>query len=459
MVPGTCDYPALTQASVRTGTGTEKRPVVDAGCGGEGSLLMNTERVGRWLDENEETALLFLQNLLKIPSVTGNEGDIQAFIARELKAMDLSVDQFEPSMEELRSHPAFVEVSQGYENRPNVVATWKGRGNGRSLLFNGHVDVIPEGDPDSWAHGSWSGDIADGKIYGRGASDMKSGVAAMTMAVKAIRSSGIRLKGDVILEYVMDEELSGNGTLACVMKGYKADAGICCETSSMRVQPGSIGRIWFTINIKGKAAGIQRRYEGVNAIELGYRVTKIVEAYEELRISRLQHPLYPDLLAAVPCMVGMFESGSFNSAFPDSCRLKGSMATVPGEDSDEVKRDFVRFIHSKSKDDPWMAAHPPEVLFTGYFAEPSEIPVESPIVQTLCRNYQAVMHEKPLISGREGAADIRFLNQYGKTPTVIFGPGRTEQMHANNEWVEIRDYLNSVKVLAQTVMDWCGVEE
>jgi len=414
------------------------------------------KQLEQWFAENEETIVTFLQQLLRIPSVTGEEGPIQAFIAEELKKMQLEVDVFEPSLEELRAHPGFVEVSGSYEGRPNVVGILRGAGGGKSLLLNGHVDVIPPGDPESWEHGWWSGDLADGKIYGRGASDMKSGLAAMTMAVKAIRETGIRLKGDVILEYVMDEELSGNGTLACVLKGYKADGGICCETSSMRVQPASIGRIWFEIKVKGKAAGIQRRFEGVNAIDKGYLVTQAVAEFERVRIEKLSHPLYPDTRSAIPCLVGVFQSGTYHSAFPDSCLLKGSLATLPGENSGAVKKEFVQFVLDRVSSDPWLKENPPEIIFTGYFAEPSEIPVDSPIVQTLKKNYTEIVGREPIISGREGAADIRFLNVYGQTPTVIFGPGLTEQMHANNEWVRVEDLILSTKILAYTILEWCG---
>jgi acetylornithine deacetylase len=415
----------------------------------------NTERVNQWVEQNHNVIIGFLQDLLRIPSVTGDEGPVQQFIAGQLQQMGLNVDCFEPDLITLRQHPAFVEVSRGYEGRPNVVGVLKGTGGGKSLLFNGHVDVIPVGAPQSWQHGSWSGDLANGRLYGRGASDMKSGLAAMTMAIKAIRESGVRLRGDVILEYTVDEELSGNGTLACVIKGYKADGGICCETSSMRVQPASIGRIWFEITVHGKAAGIQRRWEGVNAIEKGYLVTQAVADFEEVRVKRLNHPLYPDIRGAIPCMVGVFESGSYHSAFPDTCLLKGSMATVPGEDSAAVKTEFIEFIRNKVAGDPWLKEHPPEVVFTGYFAEPSAIPADSPIVRTLCRNFAEVLGKQPVISGREGAADIRFMNQYGNTPTVIFGPGMTEQMHANNEWVNVDDLIQSTKILARTTLEWC----
>ncbi|MBW2308757.1 MAG: ArgE/DapE family deacylase [Deltaproteobacteria bacterium] len=419
---------------------------------------MVKDQVIQWVDGNRDVVVEFLRELIAFPSVTGDEGDIQRYIAGKLRGMGLAVDMWEPDMEELKRHPAFVPVSRGYGGRPNVVGILRGTGGGRSLLMNGHVDVIPAGAPESWTHDPWSGDVAEGKVYGRGASDMKAGLAAMTMAVEALRQVGVRLKGDLTLEYTVDEELSGNGTLACVMKGYRADAGICCETSSMKVQPASIGRIWFEIRVAGRAAGIQRRWEGVNAIDKGYRVVRAVSDFEQERIGRLSHPLYPDVRGAIPCMVGVFEAGTYASAFPDTCLLKGSLATLPGEDSSAVKEEFVRFVREEVSDDPWLKEYPPEVAFVGYFAEPSDISPQNPIVQTLCNEFREVTGREPEISGREGAADIRFLNRYGETPTVIFGPGMTEQMHANNEWVAIDDLIEATKILAAAILEWCRLE-
>ena len=179
----------------------------------------------QWIDREKNQIVEFLRDLIKFPSVTGDEGEIQKFIHSKLKKMGLTVDVWEPDLTILKNHPAFVAVSKGYEGRPNVVGVLRGAGGGKSLLLNGHVDVIPAGAPEAWTHNPWSGDVAEGRIYGRGASDMKSGLAAMTMAVESILQSGIRLKGDLILEYTVDEELSGNGTLACVIKGYRADGG------------------------------------------------------------------------------------------------------------------------------------------------------------------------------------------------------------------------------------------
>jgi acetylornithine deacetylase len=413
------------------------------------------EEILQRIDGGKEEIIEFLQKLVSIPSVTGDELAIQEFIATKLKRMGLSVDMWDPDQEELKRHPAYVPVEGKYDKRPNVVGFYKGTGGGRSLLLNGHVDVIPPGPPTSWQYGPFAAEIHDNRLYGRGASDMKSGLAAMTMAMEFVLGADLRPRGDVILEYVMDEELSGNGTLACVLRGYSADAGICCETSSLHVQPACIGRVWWDITVRGKPAGIQRRFEGVNAIEKGYEIVKAVSNFEAIRIHQLSHPLYPDRLSSLPCMVGMFQAGTFPSAFPDVSNLKGSFATLPGEDTDKVKRDFVDHIRTFASTDPWLRDHPPEVKFFGYCGDSAEIAPDHPMVKALSRNFEAVTGKTPAVTGRQGAADIRYLIKYGKTPTVIFGPGATEQMHANNEWVDLDDVVIAIKTLTLTILEWC----
>jgi acetylornithine deacetylase len=400
--------------------------------------------------------ITFLKELISFSSVTGEELQIQRFVARKLETMGLQVDMWEPDHEALKKHPAYLHSEKGYQGRPNVVGIYKGTGKGRSLLFNGHVDVIPPGPLEAWEHPPWAGEIQENRLYGRGASDMKSGLAAMTMALEALIQLNVKLKGDVILEYTMDEEATGNGTLACVVKGYRADAGICCETSSLHVQPACIGRIWFEILVRGKPAGIQRRWEGVNAIEKGYAIVQAVSNLEKIRINKLSHPLYPDKEGSLPCMVGVFQSGSFPSAFPDTCLLRGSIATLPGEDTNQVKSNFVEHIMAFSKTDPWLKDHLPEVKFTGYCGDPAEISPDHSIVSVMSERFRQVMGREPQITGRQGAADTRYLIKYGQTPTVIFGPGLTEQMHSANEWVSTDDLISATKILALSIMDWCG---
>lgn len=410
------------------------------------------------IDASRDKSLKFLQQMVSIPSVTGDEGKIQKFLADYLGKMGLMVDMWESDWEQLKKHPGYIAVDRGYEGRPNIVATWKGTGGGRSLLFNGHTDVIPVGNGEGWSDNPWSASIKNGNLYGRGSCDMKSGVASHIMAIENLMAAGLKPKGDVYLDIVIDEEVSGHGTLDTVIRGYSADAGISGETSGLAVQPACIGRIWFEIEIQGKPAGIQRRYQGVSGIELGYKITKAVEALEQKRVATVTHPLYPKPIDALPCMIGAFHAGSFPSSFPATCLLKGSMATVPGEDHEGVKRSLVDHIARAAAEDPWMKDHPPKVRFVGYDAQASEIPRDHPIVQLVCKNYKEVTGRDAEVSGRQGAADTRFLNLYGHTPTVIFGPGSTAVMHSDDEYVNIDDYQTAIKVMALSIHDWCGVE-
>src|SRR3974390_2528333 len=216
------------------------------------------------------------------------------------------------------------------------------------------------------------------------------------MAVKYLLAAGLKPKGDVHLNVVVDEEVSGHGTLDTVIRGYRADAGISGETSGLAVQPACIGPIWFEIEIHGKS--------------------------------------------------------------PATCLLKGSIGTVPGEDHEGVKQSLVQQIARAAAEDPWMKLHPPKVRFVGYDAEASEIPRDPPIVATVCKNYKEITGRDPEISGRQGAADTRFLNRYAATPTVIFGPGSTPALPADDEDGSIEDYLTAIKVMALRICDWCGIE-
>src|SRR6516165_9725228 len=232
------------------------------------------------IDDSREKAISFLQQMIAIPSVTGDEAKIQKFLADYMTKIGLDVDLWETDWGALKKHPAYRPVDRGYEGRPNIVATLKGSGGGRSLLLNGHTDVIPVGGGEGWSDNPWSATIKNGRIYGRGSADMKSGVASHIMAVESLLAAGLKAKGDVYINVVVDEEVSGHGTLDTAIRGYKADAGISGETSDLAVQPACIGRIWFEIEIHGKPAGIQKRYEGISGIELGNKIAKAVADLE-----------------------------------------------------------------------------------------------------------------------------------------------------------------------------------
>lgn len=409
------------------------------------------------VDERRDSIISFLQSLIQFDSETGKEADIQKFISNTLKEMGLDVDEFDPDLESLQEHPGFVKSDILFEGRPNVVGTLKGKGDGRSLLFNGHVDTVPTTPDDQWFDGPLSANVRDGAIWGRGASDMKGGLAAMTMALSILLDIGRKPQGDVILEYVVDEERTGMGTLACVLKGYKADAGICCETSDMEVMPACIGRLWFKIYLRGKPSGIAARWESVSAIEKGIKIVQAVDDLEKMRIEDLKHELYPDNRGALPCAVTMFHSGTFPSVTPEDAILQGSMGLMPYEDVEDAKQQLIDQVQKVAQADPWLRKNLPEVSFDeGLAAAGAEISVDHPIVEAVQTAYKAATGESPVISARKGAADTRFLIHYGDTPTVIFGPGITAQMHAMNEHLPTENLITATKVLALAIEEWCN---
>ena len=408
------------------------------------------------VDDSSNEIVSFLQQLMRIDSETGREGRLQEFIGSTLRDMGLQVDSWVVDTRELEGHPAFIPIDgMNFEGRPNVVGILKGEPDTRWLLLNGHVDTITGKPLSEWIDSPFSGALRDGRICGRGASDMKGGLAAMTMAVKVLLDAGLKPRGTVLLEYVVDEEVTGYGTLSAIIRGYKADAGICAETSDMAVQPACVGRLWFTVDIAGNSASISNRWEAVDTIQKGIKIVQAVEDLEKMRHEDLHHPLYPDNRGAMPCAVCMFNAGTFPSATPDRAVLKGSMGLLPFEDVQEVKAQFAAQIERVARADPWMRNHPPRISFKDVGADGDEISVDHPIVQTVSRAFQQAPGSPPVISGRMGGADTRYLIKYGDTPTVIFGPGVTSQMHAMNELVPVANLIQATKAMALAIHDWC----
>lgn len=415
-------------------------------------------RIMKAVEARRERIVQLLRDIVRLESVSGNEGAAQAYVAQALRELGMEVDMWEPDLSELERHPGFrQQPGLHFAGRPNVVGVLEGDPKARSLVLNAHIDTIPLGPEDEWTlAGPLSGEVKDGEIYGRGSSDMKCGLVTFIAALQALVEEGLKPRGKVILQSVVDEEVSGLGTLACVQRGYTADAGICGETSDMQVMPAAIGRLWFKVEVRGRSAGIATRWLAVDAIRKGMKIVDAIEDLQQIRLATLTHPLYPDNRMALPCSVNMFNAGSYPSATPEVAMLQGSLGTMPYEDLDDVKQQIIRQIDLVSQADPWLREHPPRVIFDGYTAVGAEIPLEHPIVQNVAQAYQAALNQAPTFGGRTGAADTRFLIRYGNTPTVIFGPGVTAKMHMINESVPTQNVVDAVKVAALAIHDWCS---
>jgi len=397
----------------------------------------------------------FTQKLIRFKSLPGNEGDIQRFIAKQFSDMGLEIDMWEPNPDELKKHPAFhfSKTSMDYKGRPNIVAKLSGSGHGRSLILNGHVDVVSADPLENWIHNPWAGTIRNGRIFGRGASDMKGGLAAMIMAIKFIRETGISLKGDVIMESVVDEEQGlGNGTLACILKNYRADAAIVAEPTENNVDTIQRGSIWFRIQVEGKAAHHGFRDEGVSAIEKAMLVHNALLEFEKLR-KKIHHLLLKDHLTL---NVGIMNSGSWSGTVPDKAILDGVFGYLPNEDLDTLKSEFLKWIATSTSDDRWLKSRPPKVEIY-YINEAAEIEISHPIVATVKKSFSDLgLVRKFNISALPSGCDMRLLNNVAGIPTIIFGPGSIRCAHSVNECVSIAEIIRCTEVIALTIVNWCS---
>lgn len=400
--------------------------------------------------------LTLLQTLIRIPTLPGSEKGAQDVIAKKMKDMGMDLDIWDPIDPGLQAHSAFVPTDIGYHGRPNVVGTWKGSGGGRNLIFNGHVDVVPTGNEKAWTHGAWSGDFIDGKVFGRGSADMKSGCVVNLMLVKALQLAGISLQGDVILESVVDEENGGNGTLACVMRGYTGDGMVFTEPSGdFAMGIAQRGAQFFRLRIAGIEGSIEGRYELVNPIGKALQVYQAVESYSLWRESITSHPLYdPFYKTKVPLAICKIHGGEWPSTIPNSCILEGSIEALPGEDIEMVKADFKKYIAALSLTDPWFESHPVELEWFGLRLESAEVDIQHPLVKTIAKVIEKQTGNYPIIGGG-GGCDLRLPVKYGNTPAIIYGP-RGGMVHCVDEYVEFEQVITVTKVLANLAVEWCG---
>jgi acetylornithine deacetylase len=416
------------------------------------------------VERKKDSLLELIQALVKFESLTGNEGNCQRFVADRIRSIGLQTDVWEPDMEELSKHREYVPVEtmgyiRGYKDRPNVVGTWKvsGREKGKSIILNGHVDVVPIGSKEEWTHDPWGGEFVDGRIYGRGACDMKAGLAANIVAVEALKESGAKLKGDVMLESVVDEEAGGNGTLACVLRGYRADAAIFSEPLGLNVVcPASRGAQFFRITVPGKSLGIEYLYQGANAIEKAIRIYEAVSDFALVRQVEARHPLweaYPPDIPKVPTAICKINGGEWPSSTPTKIVMEGSLECLPNEDLNEIKKRFKNYITEIARLDPWLLKNRPIVEWFGLSMEPSEIKPDHPIVKQVAQVTKVITGAEPMVVGG-GGSDQRLLTRCANTPSILFGPGGKDQ-HGVDESIELGEVLKFTKIIALTILDWC----
>lgn len=419
--------------------------------------MIKTDRLHEIIDAIRDDIVAHAVNLVMFPTVSGREKEAQEYVRDVLTRLGFDhIDMWEPDIEELKKHEAFISPRNDLKGSPNVVGTLKGSGGGRSLILNSHIDIVPEGDPKEWRYPPFGGRVDDGVLYGRGASDMKATKAAFFGAVQALQQAGIKLKGDLTIQSVIEEESGSSGTLACAIKGYRADAAIIPEPSGFKLFPAQQGSSWFRIHVKGKSAHAGQRYMGVNAIEKSTLVIKAIGDYEVHINDKYTTSLYEGVPIPFAVNIGNIKGGDWPSTVPDSVVIEGRMGVPPGLALKDAWEMFETWIEKETGRDDWLAENRPEIEWFGAYWGPSRIDPEHEIVKTAAKAYANVMGGPPTIAGSPWGTDARMLNEFAQTPALVFGPGTSA--HCPDEFIKIDDLIQYVKILTEIIVDWCGVE-
>ncbi|MFJ7678254.1 peptidase [Peribacillus sp. NPDC046944] len=419
---------------------------------------MYEEQISAWLKEHRNDGIKLLQKLVQEPSKRGQEGSAQAIVVEKCRQIGLDIDLWEIGDGALRNHPHFYCDRKDFKGNPNLVAVRKGSGGGRSLILNGHIDVVPEGDRSAWKDDPFSGKIENGKVYGRGTTDMKGGNVSLLLALESIVETGIRLKGDVIFQSVIEEESGGAGSLAAVLRGYKADGAIIPEPTNMKFFPLQQGSMWFRLKIKGKSAHGGTRYEGQSAIDKAYLVIEEIKNLEKERNQKMDHPLYHNIPIPIPINIGSIQSGNWPSSVPDTAILEGRFGVAPKETMEAAQLSLKNKIDDLNRKDNWFKEKPIELEWFGARWIPGILELDHPLIQALSTHYEKVMGEQPTVEASPWGTDGGYLSSVGSIPVVVFGPGETKLAHDANEYIEVDKMLESAEIIARTILEWCGVE-
>lgn len=426
------------------------------------------------IDERQGELVALVQSLIRFNTTSvdlepgsthtrNEEKPLQEFVAGRLAAIGAAVDQFEPDPASLRDHP-MMPPWHHWHDRPITVGTVAGEGGGRSLIINGHIDVVPPGEPERWQSPAFAAELRDGRIYGRGASDMKGGVGAALFALEMLNAAGVRLEGDVIFEAVPDEETCAMGTVACIERGYRADGGFVPEPTGLDLWVATRGLLHGSIKVPGRSAHAElnqpdwREGGGVNSIREGQAV---LAAFDRLSAEWLERPSKVHPLLGVPMVQPTrIEGGNFIANVPELTTIWLNATYLPG-DADAAgygsipRGEIIAAVTEATAASDWLAAHPVTYSWATDYP-PSEIPHDhETVLLAQAAGRQLGIDVKPL--GIDTTYDGALLTVLGGTVTPAIGPGAQIRGHAPDEWVGVNELLDAARMYVRLITGWCGV--
>ena len=414
-----------------------------------------TEVAGRAATIDRERMIADLRALVAIPSITGSETAVAAWAADALGELGLAVEVVTPDPAAIRADPDWPGEEMPRTDLP-VVLGRAGRAGGRRLILSGHLDVVPPGDPATWSVDPWAGEIRDGALYGRGACDMKGGVASILAAVRALGTDGTldRLDGELLVVLVPSEEDGGPGTLAAIRAGAVGHLAVITEPSTLDVVVAHAGAITFRLTVPGKAAHASQRREGVSALDKLFVLVRALEADEAARNAAETDPLMTQLGLPYPTIVGIVSGGEWASTVLDRVVAEGRYGVRLGQTAAEAADELRAAIEAACAADPFLREHPATVEITGGRFGSARVPSDHPLPVGLADAVEAVTRRRPALLGEPYGADMQMFVNVGQTPCVIFGPGDVRVAHAADEHVP----LDEVETCARVLVEWVSRE-
>lgn len=399
--------------------------------------------------------------LIRIPSVSGTdaENEAQSVLAARLRDTGYDVDHWRLDLDQLSAHPDFPGMEVARDEAWGLVARLPGTGDGPSLMLNGHIDVVPTGDAGAWTDAPFEATTRDGVLYGRGACDMKAGLVASVYAMEALRSSGVRLRGDVVLASVQGEEDGGVGTFGLLQRGWRADVCVIAEPTDLDVIPANSGSSTFRLRIRGQATHAARRTEGVSAIEKFWPIWQALAALERRRHETVD-PLMARWSLAHPLSIGAIRAGDWASSVPDLLVAEGRLGVALHETIEEARQELTATVAEVNARDPWLRDHPVEIEWWGGQFAAGRLPADSDLIDRVARAHRVGAGDGRVDSAVYGApygSDLRLLTGLGGIPTVQYGPGDARLAHGPRESVAIADVETTARTLALLALDVCGV--
>ncbi|PHP65687.1 acetylornithine deacetylase [Zhengella mangrovi] len=428
------------------------------------------------MDTEQQTAILsavdrlfdeqiaFLAELTAFSSTRGNEQAAQDFMAAELGERGYAVDRWQIDIDDIRHLPGFSPVAGPYEDAVNVVASHRSStAKGRSLILNGHIDVVPEGPLDMWDSPPFAPRVDGGWMYGRGAGDMKAGLASNLFALDALRFCGFAPAADVFVQSVVEEECTGNGALACLQRGYRADAALIPEPFSERLVTAQVGVIWFQVHLKGLPTHVAYAGSGANAIEAAVPLIGALHKLQDRwNVGNHRHGAFDHVHHPLNLNIGRITGGDWASSVPAWCVFDVRIGIFPGQDIAQAREEIEAALNEAAGDNAFLRDNLPQVVYHGFHAEGYALADDRrdttlDVIATLEDAHGAVTGQALDRAAITATTDARFFGLYADTPALVYGP-HAEAIHGFNERVDLESMRRVTQATALFIAGWCGLE-